>query len=98
VVEQTALQARLAAASAVAGAEAQARAPAANATLTAADFAQAERALAARLAEGKERPSQVLPLRRQLLEARLAGLAAQAARVRAGAEIHFLTGGLPDAP
>jgi outer membrane protein TolC len=59
---------------------------------------QARRALTARVAEGKQRPSEVLPLRRQLLEARLASLAAEALRARAAAELVFLTGGLPDAP
>ena len=62
------------------------------------DLERAQTALSARLAEGKERASEILPLRRQLLEARLAGLAARAARARAAAEIHFLVGGLPDAP
>jgi hypothetical protein len=58
---------------------------------------QAQQALAARLIEGKERASQILPLRRQLLEARLAGLAARAAVVKAAAELHFLSGGSSDA-
>lgn len=58
--------------------------------------AQAHRALAARLAEGRERASQILPLRRQLLEARLAGLAAEAVRRVAAAELHLLLGGPTD--
>jgi hypothetical protein len=63
-----------------------------------AELDQARRALAARVAEGKERPSQVLPLRRQLLEARLAALTAEALRARAAADLFFLTGGVLDAP
>jgi hypothetical protein len=59
---------------------------------------QARRALAARVAEGKERSSEVMPLRRQLLESRLASLAAEAYRARAAAELVYLSGGLPDAP
>ena len=58
---------------------------------------QAQQALAVRLIEGKERASQILPLRRQLLEARLAGLAARAAVVKAAAEMHFLNGGSANA-
>jgi hypothetical protein len=83
----------------------RARITAARSTLAAAGPAlgpehleQARRALAARVAEGKQRPSEVLPLRRQLLEARLASLAAEALRARAAAELAFLTGGLADAP
>ena len=62
------------------------------------DLDRAHRALAARLDEGKERPSEILPLRRQLLEARLATLAAAAAARRAAAEAHYLRGGAGDAP
>jgi outer membrane protein TolC len=61
------------------------------------DLERARRALAARVVEGKERPSAVLPLRRQLLESRLAALAAEALRARAIAELTFLTGDPPDA-
>lgn len=53
----------------------------------------AQRALDTRLTEGRERASQVLPLRRQLLEAALAAAGARAARARAAAEILFLEGG-----
>jgi hypothetical protein len=65
--------------------------------LESADLLQAQRALTVRLAEGKERPSQIVPLRRLLLEARLAGLAARATRAKAAAELHYLIGGLVDA-
>ena len=54
------------------------------------DAAQA--ALAARLEEGKQRPSEILPLRRQLLEARIAALRSRAARVAAEAKLFFLAG------
>jgi outer membrane protein TolC len=83
----------------------RARAAAARAALDASppalgatDVSRALEALTVRLAEGKERPSEILPLRRQLLEARLAGLAARAARARAAAETYYLFGGLADAP
>lgn len=69
---------------------------AASPTFDSSDVLRAQQALAARLAEGKERPSEILPLRRQLLEARLAGLAARAATAKAAAEIHFLLGGTSD--
>ena len=69
---------------------------AASPALGSSDLLRAQQALTARLAEGKERPSEILPLRRQLLEARLAGLAARAAEARAAAEIHFLLGGTSD--
>jgi len=52
-------------------------------------------ALAARLAEGKSRPSEVLPLRRQLLAAREAALDARAERALAAAELAALCAGLP---
>jgi hypothetical protein len=89
-VELAALDARLAAAAAALDGELPA--------LDSRQLEHAGRALMARLAEGKERASQILPLRRQLLEARLAGLAAHAARARAQAELHFLLGGIADAP
>jgi multidrug efflux system outer membrane protein len=88
--ERAGLRARLAAA--------QAALRAVSPALDAADLLRAQQALTARLAEGKERPSEVLPLRRQLLEARLAGLAARAAQAKAAAELHYLLGGPPDAP
>lgn len=53
-----------------------------------------ERAIAAvelRLTEGKERPSEALPLRRQLLEARLSGLRSEHLRLRLLAEVRTLT-------
>jgi hypothetical protein len=87
---EAALRARLAAAHAVLAAGAT--------TVGQAESERALEALAARVAEGKERASQVLPLRRQLIEARLASLAAEAARARAAAEVHFLLGGSDDAP
>jgi outer membrane protein TolC len=62
-------------------------------TLTAAELEGAETALQARIAEGKERTSEVLPLRRQLLEARIAALEARAARLSAAAQLHILGGG-----
>jgi hypothetical protein len=55
------------------------------------DAAQA--ALTARLEEGKERPSEILPLRRQLLEARIAALRSRAARIAAEAKLFFLAEG-----
>jgi hypothetical protein len=57
------------------------------------DLDTARRALESRLEEGKERASQVLPLRRQLLEAMLATAGARAARAQAAAELFFLEGG-----
>jgi hypothetical protein len=57
------------------------------------DLQGARRALESRLAEGKERASEVLPLRRQLLDAALASAAARAARAQAMAEIFLLEGG-----
>jgi outer membrane protein TolC len=109
--ERRAVQGELAAAQARAtrAAEAQAaavraRAAAARSALGAArpavepgDLDRARSALTVRIAEGKERPSDVLPLRRQLLEARLAAFAAEALRARAAAELAFLTGGPPHA-
>ena len=59
------------------------------------DLEGARRALESRLAEGKERASQVLPLRRQLLDAALASAAARAARAQAMAELFLLEGGDP---
>jgi Outer membrane efflux protein len=79
------LRARLAAAAVVLGS--------APSTLAPADYEGALRALESRLAEGKERASQVLPLRRQLLEAMLAATGARAARAQAAAELFFLDGG-----
>lgn len=79
-----ALRARVAAARAALASSAE--------VLAGEDLDRAQVALGVRLAEGKERASQVLPLRRQLLEARLAGLAARAARARAAAELHYLVG------
>jgi hypothetical protein len=52
----------------------------------------ARTALESRIAEGKERASQVLPLRRQLLDAALAAAGARAARAQARAELFFLEG------
>jgi hypothetical protein len=78
----TATEARLAAARA-------ALAPA-GPLLDPSDVDRALAALAVRVEEGKERPSEVLPLRRQLLEARVAALRARAARLAAGAQLHFL--------
>jgi hypothetical protein len=52
-------------------------------------------ALESRLTEGKDRASQVLPLRRQLLDAALASAGARAARAQAAAERFFLEGGNP---
>ena len=62
--------------------------------LDAAALESVERALESRLAEGRERVSQVLPLRRQLLEAALAAAGARAARAQAAAELFFLDGGV----
>jgi outer membrane protein TolC len=59
------------------------------------DLRRAREALDSRLDEGRDRASTVLPLRRQLLEAALAAVAARAARAQAAAEIFFLDGGLP---
>ncbi|MDX1998240.1 MAG: hypothetical protein SF066_11020 [Thermoanaerobaculia bacterium] len=56
--------------------------------------AEVERALAAldaRVSAGKDRPSQVLPLRRQLVSALATALTARAARLRASFEIAALT-------
>ena len=60
--------------------------------LDAAELDRAQAALVVRVEEGKERPSEVLPLRRQLLEARVAALRARAARITAAAQLHFLGG------
>jgi outer membrane protein TolC len=60
--------------------------------LDSADLDRAQAALAVRVEEGKERPSEVLPLRRQLLEARVAALRARAARLAAEAQLHLLGG------
>lgn len=60
--------------------------------LDAAELDRAQSALVVRVEEGKERPSEVLPLRRQLLEARVAALRARAARLAAAAQLHFLGG------
>ncbi|HEX6203957.1 MAG TPA: TolC family protein [Thermoanaerobaculia bacterium] len=87
--EAAALRARVAAARTALAAAAP--------TVGAGELERARSALAVRVAEGKERPSAVLPLRRQLLEARLAALAARATRARAAAELHFLTGDGPHA-
>jgi hypothetical protein len=109
--ERAAIASELAAAEARAERTAGAEATAARARIAAAresvnaagpevspeDLERARRALAARVVEGKERPSAVLPLRRQLLESRLAALAAEALRARAIAELTFLTGDPPDA-
>jgi hypothetical protein len=62
--------------------------------LAAPELAAATAALGARLTEGKDRPSTILPLRRQLLEARRAALAARHARLRAGVELRALTRGV----
>ncbi|MEO8505312.1 MAG: hypothetical protein ABI609_15555 [Acidobacteriota bacterium] len=64
----------------------------APATLADTDIEKAQTALTVRLNEGKERASEILPLRRQLLEARVAILTARAARHAAGAELFFLLG------
>ncbi len=61
-------------------------------TLDEDDLRAARAALESRLAEGKERASAVLPLRRQLLDAALAAAAARAARAQARAELFFLEG------
>lgn len=55
------------------------------------DIDRALAALDARLAAGKDRPSQVLPLRRQLVGALRTALAARAASLRAAFEIEALT-------
>jgi hypothetical protein len=81
---RAAIQASLAAASAAKGSP--------PATLDDAELERAQAALTARLEEGKERASEVLPLRRQLVEARVAALAARAARLEAGADLFFLGG------
>ena len=80
----TALDARVAAA--------EATLASAGPMLDSADLDRAQAALAVRVEEGKERPSEVLPLRRQLLEARVAALRARAARLAAEAQLHFLGG------
>jgi hypothetical protein len=87
---RVALRARLAAARAALASS--------SPVLAADDLERAHSALTTRLAEGKERASQVLPLRRQLLEARLAGLAARAARARATFELYYLLEGVADVP
>jgi hypothetical protein len=74
-------------------AAARAAADALPSQLDAMDFEAARRALDARVQEGKERASEVLPLRRQLLEAALARARGQAARARARAELSLLEGG-----
>jgi hypothetical protein len=74
-------------------AAARASAGAAPSSLGSADFEAARRALDARIEEGKERASAVLPLRRQLLEAALARARGEAARAQAWAELFFLEGG-----
>jgi hypothetical protein len=61
--------------------------------LTAADYQTARSALDARITEGRERASEVLPLRRQLLEAGLAQARTRASRAAAAAELFFLDGG-----
>jgi hypothetical protein len=86
--ERAALRARLAAARSALAATAG--------TAGETELQRAQDALTVRLAEGKERASAILPLRRQLLEARLAHLAARAAVAKATAELHFL-GGSADA-
>jgi hypothetical protein len=62
-------------------------------TVSAGDHGTARRALDARLAEGSDRASAVLPLRRQLLEAGLSALEARALRAQSAAELHLLAGG-----
>jgi hypothetical protein len=64
-----------------------------SSSLQAGDIEAARRALDARIQEGKERPSEVLPLRRQLLEAALARARGEAALAQARAELFFLDGG-----
>jgi hypothetical protein len=59
--------------------------------LTSDDIERAERALLLRVTEGKDRPSEILPLRRSLLEAQLAILAARRSRAQAAADTHALT-------
>lgn len=59
------------------------------------EVAAALAALDARLAEGKSRPSEALPLRRQLLAAREAALDARAERALAAAELAALCAELP---
>lgn len=56
-------------------------------------FASAIRAVGFRLQEGKERPSDALPIRRQLLEAQIVSLRRQHALHLAAAEIELLTAG-----
>lgn len=56
-------------------------------------FDEALRALAARFALGKERPSEILPVRRQLLEAREAALARIREAHALAAELEALTSG-----
>jgi hypothetical protein len=104
--ERSAIAAELTAAEAQAAREAElhlselaARLGAAAATLASteplldpSDLDAAHAALAARVAEGKERASAVLPLRRQLLEARVAALRSRAARITSGAQLFFLGG------
>jgi hypothetical protein len=75
----------------LAGARARATALAGAAPLDAAEIDRALAALDARLAAGKDRPSQALPLRRQLLEAHAVALAIRAERLRALYEIEALT-------
>lgn len=59
-----------------------------------ADFAQALRAVGLRLSEGKERPSEALPIRRQLLEAQLASYRRLENAHLLSAELQALTDGV----
>ena len=72
------------------GAKAGLAALAASATLSAQEIEVALVALEARVTTGRDRPSAVLPLRRQLLGALLTGLAARAAEARAVFQIQTL--------
>ena len=54
------------------------------------DFRQAVEAVGLRLQEGKERPSEALPIRRQLLEAQLAALRRHHAHHTLAAELQSL--------
>ncbi len=104
--ERGAVAATLAAAEAAAERDAELRRAAWRARVSAAEAARAssqpsvdaaelDRALAAlalRVDEGKERASEVLPLRRQILEARVASLRARAAALLAGTDLYFLAG------
>ncbi len=75
----------------LAGARARAQSLAAGTPLRPNEVERALAALDARLAAGRDRPSQALPLRRQLVGALSTALTARAARLRAAFEIEALT-------